>query len=324
MNEALQKLPERFLERVAKIVPQEQKDEILETFCHKRPATFRANTLKISPEALTEKLKDLGPFEKVPWSTNAFLIQRDRQETVDTLMATDLYKEGYFYIQSFSSMIPALVLDPQPEDMILDIAAAPGSKTTQMAAMMQNEGMIVANDISPNRIYKLKANLASQGVTNTSILRQPGEFIWKKYPEYFDKTLVDAPCSLEGRINCYDPKSYQEWSVKKVEILSQRERYLLRSAISATKPGGLIVYSTCTLAPEENEEVIDWILKKEGDAIVTEKIAIQGLPESQPVMQWRKKIFNPQVKNTMRIFPSKTMEGFFVAKIRKVRSTIQL
>lgn len=320
MNEALNKLPERFLERLEKIVPEEKRDEVLETFCHERPTTFRANTLKITAEELEKELQQAKiAIERVSWYPDAFILHGEKTE----LMNHPLYQQGYLYIQSLSSMIPPLVLNPQPKDFVLDIAAAPGSKTTQMAAMMQNQGMIVANDISPNRIYKLKANLQQQGVTNTTTLRQPGEFIWRKYPEYFDKTLVDAPCSLEGRINCYDPKSFAEWSVKKVEILSQRERYLLRSAISATKPGGIIIYSTCTLAPEENEEVIDWILKKEGDAIEIEPIEMNGLPESTPVMQWRKKIFDPRVKHTMRIFPSKTMEGFFVAKIRKVRSTIQ-
>ncbi|HSW89144.1 MAG TPA: RsmB/NOP family class I SAM-dependent RNA methyltransferase, partial [Candidatus Saccharimonadales bacterium] len=241
-----------------------------------------------------------------------------------TLMETPLYKEGLLYIQSLSSMIPALVLNPHPKELVLDLAAAPGSKTTQMATMMRNTGILVANDISRARMYKLKANVANQSVTNTTFLNLPGQFIWKKYPEYFDRTLVDAPCSLEGRINCYDPKSYQDWSPKKVDLLSQKERFLLRSAISATKPGGIIVYSTCTLSPEENEEVIDWILKKEGDAIDIEPIEIKGLKSDEPIMQWRKQTFNPRIKNTLRIFPSSTMEGFFVAKIRKLKSTIQL
>src|SRR6202035_4766795 len=122
------------------------------------------------------------------------------------------------------------------------------------------------------RLFKLKENFKTMGVINAKVLNLPGESFWKQLPEYFDKTLVDVPCSMEGRIRCDDPKSYKDWSTKKIKQLSKLQKYLLRSAVSATKVGGTIVYSTCTLAPEENEEVIEWVVNKTPDALIVEKI----------------------------------------------------
>jgi 16S rRNA (cytosine1407-C5)-methyltransferase len=186
-----------------------------------------------------------------------------------------------------------------------------------MAMMMNDTGEIIANDLSPIRIFKLKANLAGQGVTHTTTNRMPGQFLWKRFPAYFDKALVDAPCSLEGTIYTERPKSYSMWSVHKIKELSQRQRYLLRSAISATKVGGEIVYSTCTLAPEENEGVIDWILAKEKVEIVP--ISVPGLKTYPGITQWgNAKPYDPRVTACMRIYPTELMEGFFVAKLRKI------
>lgn len=318
MNNCWEQLPPQFVERVARIVPAELKERILESFCHKRPTTLRVNTLKSDKERVASVLDLLGLSHHSPsWYSDAFILEGDPFQTLGLIMDTEMYKNGEIYVQNLSSMIPPLVLDPQPGSRILDIAAAPGSKTTQMAMMMQDSGEIVANDLSPIRIFKLKANLAGQGVTHTTTNRMPGQFLWKRFPQYFDKSLVDAPCSLEGTIYTERPKSYGMWSVHKIKELSQRQRYLLRSAISATKVGGEIVYSTCTLAPEENEGVIDWILAKENVELVP--ISIPGLVSYPGVTQWgNAKPYDPRVTNCMRIYPTELMEGFFVAKLRKL------
>lgn len=318
MNNCWEQLPPQFVERVARIVPAELKERILESFCHKRPTTLRVNTLKSDKERVASVLDLLGLSHHSPsWYSDAFILEGDPFQTLGLIMDTEMYKNGEIYVQNLSSMIPPLVLDPQPGSRILDIAAAPGSKTTQMAMMMQDSGEIVANDLSPIRIFKLKANLAGQGVTHTTTNRMPGQFLWKRYPQYFDKSLVDAPCSLEGTIYTERPKSYGMWSVHKIKELSQRQRYLLRSAISATKAGGEVVYSTCTLAPEENEGVIDWILAKENVEIVP--IKIDGLATYPGVTQWgNAKPYDPRVSLCMRIYPTELMEGFFVAKLRKI------
>ena len=237
-------------------------------------------------------------------------------------MNTNLYKEGKIYIQNAASMIPTLALQPQPEEIILDMAASPGSKTTQIAMHMQNQGIIIANDKSPKRLFKLIDNLKRQHVTNVKTSAMPGEFLWKRYPEYFDKVLIDAPCTMEGRFTTQDPDSYKDWSPRKIKELSNLQKWMLRSAISCTKVGGTIVYSTCALSPEENEEVINWMLKKIGDAIQIEHIEIPRLQGSRGLTQWKTKAYSPELAKTLRIYPSALMEGFFVAKIVKQASTI--
>ena len=321
MTNQTSQLPEKFLTRLSEMYSPEEQKQILQAFSHKNPPTFRANTLKISPEELREELaKQDILVETVPWYKDAFILINQPQKV---LTATQLYTDGYFYVQSLSSMIPPLVLDPKPGEKILDITAAPGSKTTQMAALMANSGEIIANDKSRVRLYKLEANLKQQGVTNTKITYMPAQTIWKKFPEYFDKTLVDVPCSMEGRFFIENPKSFVDWSTNKIDFLQDIQKYILRSAISATKVGGEIVYSTCTLSPEENESVIDWILKKEQGAIVIEPIQIPNLQFAKTLTHWKQKIYNPEISNTARILPSLLMEGFFIAKLKKIRSTLQ-
>ena len=217
-------------------------------------------------------------------------------------------------------MLPPLVLAPQPGDKVCDLTAAPGSKTTQIAAMMNNTGEIVANDRSKIRLGKLVANLKLQGVTNVRTRLSAGEDLWKKFPEYFDRVLVDAPCSLEGRFEAGNEKSFGDWSLRKVGFLSAIQCHLLRSAVTMTKPGGVIVYSTCTLSPEENEQVIDWLIAKEPGVVVVEPIDLP-LENLQPgITHWEQKEFSPQVRATIRILPSELLEGFYVAKLRKQQS----
>lgn len=287
-------MPPDFLERLKQSVSDKRYEEIIHAFSLKRPTTFRVNTLKSNEETLLSSFSNLGfELEKTTDIAYAFIL---KNKSLRELTETSPYKNGELYVQSLSSMLPPIILDPKPGDRVLDIAAAPGSKTTQMAARMENRGEIVANDTSLKRIYRLKANLVLQGATIAHVSRDDGRSIWKRYPEYFDRTLVDAPCSMEGRFNSDDPKSYQDWSIKKVKELSRLQHWLLRSAISATKPGGVIVYSTCTINTEENEDVIDWIVEKENG--------------------------NISIEETKRIDPSALMEGFFIAKIKKLRSTI--
>lgn len=315
----MSELPQAFLEKVQQFVPQDRLTSVMESFSMSLVPSFRVNTLKTSLEIVQQECAELGfIIDQIPWYADAFLL---KNKSIRELTATPLYTDGCIYIQNLSSMIPALVLRPTTHDIVLDIAAAPGSKTTQMATLMKNEGLIVANDISRQRLFRLQSNLEEQGITNTRVVIMRGEDIWKRYPEYFDKTLVDAPCTMEGRFHTDNPKSYIGWTQRKVRELATRQQYLLRSAISATKVGGTIVYSTCTLSPEENEGVIDWICKKEKDAIEIEPITIDGLDFEKGLTKWNKS-FDERVSNTARIYPSEKMEGFFIAKIKKVKTTV--
>jgi len=313
-------LPEEFTTRLTHLAPSDIVTRIMQGFSSKRPTTFRVNTLKTDASSLLKRLTaEQFVLEVNPWYPNSFILKNSSQKA---LTETPEYKEGLLYVQSLSSMLPPLILDPKPGERVLDIAAAPGSKTTQMATMMQNKGEIVANDTSHVRMYRLRANLNMQGVAIARTTQTDGRGFWQKYPEYFDKVLVDVPCSMEGRFNVSDPKTYEDWSLKKVRELSRLQRWLLRSAISATKPGGTIVYSTCTISPEENEEVIDWILTKEKGNVTLETIHIDKLYADPPIVAWQGKTYDAAIEKTVRIYPTERMEGFYIAKLKKIRSTV--
>lgn len=317
----LTSLPDVFFDRLQKLAPTkkiyQQITQALETGT---PTSFRANSLKISADKLAEQLRGDGfEISQVEWYPNAFIL---KNKSLLELTEHPLYESGHFYIQNLSSMIPPLVLDPQPNESILDLTSAPGSKTTQMSAMMDNTGMILANDISTVRSYKLKANLIKQGVNNTKQWKIPGEKLWSQFPEQFDRTLADVPCSMEGRIRLDRPKTFANWSEKRIKQLGIRQKSLLRSAVSATKPGGVIVYSTCTLAPEENELVVDWLLKKIPEIIKLEEISVPKLQLAPGITEWQGQKFDPDLKLTARIYPSDQQEGFYIAKFKKMKTSL--
>lgn len=287
-----------------------------------RPTTYRTNTIKSTAEALQSEFTAMGvTTAPVPWYRDAGVIA-SLGGTVLRLTTLPAWSDGRMYLQSLSSMVPPLVLDPQPGERVLDITAAPGSKTSQIAALMKQTGSILANDRSRIRLEKLKANIRTLGITTVTVRNGSAEGVWRDYPEYFDRTLVDVPCSMEGRILLDDERTYRDWSERKIRELAQADRWILRSAVSATKPGGIIVYSTCTLAPEENEAVVDWLIEKENGAVVMADINIPKVPVSPGLTSWRGKNFHQDLAKTIRINPSDLYEGFFVAKLRKLRTTV--
>lgn len=311
--------PDDFLTGLSLLYP-DNVDSALQALKNPHHPAIRVNTLKTETESIKKIFTDANiEFQTVPWYKDAFTTP---QSTASILGNLEAYNKGEFYIQNLSSILVSLILDPQPGEKILDIAAAPGSKTSHIAALMKNTGTIVANDISRDRIFKLQHNLARLGVSNTEFSNMPGEKIWQKYPESFDRVLVDAPCSMEGRFILTDTESYADWSLKKVKHLSKEQRWLLRSAVSATKVNGVILYSTCTMAPEENEEVIDWILKKEQGTVELLDIQYQNVPMVPGLVQWQEKKYDHTLEKTKRILPSSEMEGFFIAKLRKIASNI--
>ena len=228
---------------------------------------------------------------------------------------------GYYYVQEISSMLSVLALKPKPGELVLDIAAAPGSKTTQIAAEMENTGTIIANDVNLGRIKILASNLERCGVTNAIITRRDGVALCKKLKEngfLFDKILVDAPCSGEGTIRS-SPATLQMWNPNTIKSLSKLQKGLVSAALEILKVGGEIVYSTCTHAPEENEEVVDFILKEFGKKVNIEKI---NLPvKCRPgVNKWLDISYDKNVEKSCRIYPQdNNTEGFFIAKFRRVR-----
>ncbi len=311
MNEI--KIPEGLIERWKRIFGEEL-SAFLDAIKKPLKPSIRVNTLKISPDDMIKLLQERGiAFESIPWCKCGFWLLNCEEESIGNFWE---HFAGLIYIQEASSMIPAEVLAPSPYECVLDLAAAPGSKTTQMAQIMENKGAIVANDISFKRLKALTNNIERMGVVNVVVTCMDGRRFGRLFPGKFDKVLVDAPCSAEGTIR----KSYKaiynwhEWAYKK---LSETQKALLISAYKSLKPEGVVVYSTCTFSPEENEAVVSYIL--ENYNAVTEEVEINGLNPSPPIMEWEGVTFHPDVKRCIRIYPHKNeVGGFFIAKIRKL------
>jgi len=308
-----------FLERMKTLLPdKEDFQSYLEILKKEPPRSFRCNTLKISVADLKKRLGEKGwkikqlfrAFPEVMVVQNE-LLPGELGRALEHLL-------GYYYIQEIASMLPVLVLNPKEEERVLDLCASPGSKTTQIAARMNNTGLLIANEVKFGRIKILSANTERCGVANLVITKRDGVALCKRFKEegfLFDKILLDAPCSGEGTFRS-SPKGMEMWNIKTIENLSKLQKALIASAIEILKPGGEIVYSTCTHAPEENEEVIDFALKKFDD-IKMEEINLP-IKCRQGLLSWNEKSYPADVKKCCRIYPQDNdTEGFFIAKLRK-------
>lgn len=281
--------------------------------------SIRVNTLKIEPKELIQRLEKKGyTFEEIPWTFNEKLGQFTgywiKSRTAEGAIGnTDEHFIGYFYVQEASSMIPPIVLSPKEHETVLDVAAAPGSKTTQMSEMMHNSGMIIANDPNIQRLKALAFNIEKAGAVNVILARMDGNNFSKSRIE-FDKILLDAPCSAEGTVR-KDWKALSHWNENLIHSLSRLQKNLIVNVASRLKKGGTLVYSTCTLAPEENEEVVSFLLGKFQDFKI-EPIRLKGLKTRHGVLEWNDKKYNPEVKNCARIYPQDNdSEGFFITKL---------
>ena len=303
------KLPQEFVTELYEQYTPLTVDKILSGMLGNRYTTLRVNTLMCNIRYLMSYLKQNNiKFERVGWYNDALIIKNANEKQIQKL---DIYDKGYIYLQSLSSMIPPIVLDPKPGEKVLDLTAAPGSKTTQMASMMNNEGFILANELDSIRCERLKYNIEKQGANIVEVINKRGEKIGEKYKEQFDKVLLDAPCSGEGRFLGTNVGTYRNWSTKTVKELAKLQKKLLKSAYQALKPDGIMVYSTCTLNKKENEEVLQWAIEnlnlKLLDIDMNLKEKMQGFSEG----------VDKSISKAIRILPSKNMEGFFVAKLRK-------
>ena len=269
------------------------------------PKSIRINTLKASIDSVKVSLEKKWYLTPIPWCKEGFWIRhkegrRDIGNTLEHCL-------GLIYVQEAASMIPAIVLHPNEGDIVLDIAAAPGSKTTQMAAMMNNQGLIVANDIKGDRLAALGVNLTRCGVINTIVTQMIGQAMRGLS---FDKILIDAPCSGSGTIR-KSPKTLLMWNQKSLATLAKNQLSLLNNAWPMLKNRGTLVYSTCSNDPEENEDVIEKFLATHSDA----RLERVNLPIISSPLPNRK---NSSLKHTLRLWPQDNeTEGFFVAKFVK-------
>ncbi|MDD4954611.1 MAG: RsmB/NOP family class I SAM-dependent RNA methyltransferase [Candidatus Omnitrophica bacterium] len=312
MNEIFFKLPKAFLEKLQILYPNHYQ-QVLNTFLIKKQTTFRVNYLKIDLPGLKKKMLAEGlRFHELAFPKGAFIVKGP----LKALQRTSVYQNGSVYVQNVSSMLPVTMLSPQNGEKILDLCASPGAKTTQIAHLAP-QAEIVAFEKEHVRHCKLEANLKIQGVSNVKTFAQDGFWARKKFPEYFDKILVDAPCSAEGLFDLNNPRSYKYWNERKVRELSHKQKSLLHSAFFALKEGGELVYSTCTFSPEENEGVIEWFVEKFKGQLEIVPIEFPLNNVFCGITKWRGKHFANNLKLTRRVIPNEFMEAFFVAKLKK-------
>ncbi len=288
-------------EKYSVIIP--KFDEFLKAITKFDLVSIRVNTLKTDRDFIKERLGEKFFLEDVKWYKDAFIIksESDISKTLEHVL-------GYIYIQRLESMIPPLVLEPEEDDIVLDLCAAPGSKTTQMAQILDNTGKIIANDVSEKRLRSLFSNIEKYGVLNTIVTKQDGRFY--SSPIKFSKILVDVPCTAEGR-------NFKEKSEKLSLSLSKKQYLLLKRGLELLEDGGVLVYSTCTLSPVENEFVVEKILEERND-VKLEKIN-NGPKGVEGITYWKGKELNPEIKRTRRYYPHISgTGGFYVAKFRKI------
>jgi NOL1/NOP2/sun family putative RNA methylase len=294
-------------ERYRGIIP--DYEGFLEASKQPLPVYIRVNTLKIGVERAMKLMAERGyELEPVKGIEEAFRLRQP-----ETPGSTLEFFLGYYHVQGLTSMFPAKILDPQPGEIILDLCAAPGGKATYLAQLMKNRGLVVANDTKIDRIGILRSHIDRLGTTSLLVSRYDGQIFPTRI--LFDRILIDPPCSGEGtyRFGRHPPLSVDPDVVRRLGGLQQK---LLRRGLDILRPGGTLVYSTCTYAPEENEEVINDILMN-GEA---ELLPIHiPFPHSSGLTSWGKKIFHADLIKAVRFYPNQVDSwGFFIAKLRKL------
>lgn len=294
------------LERYRDVVAEYER--LLEATMRPLPVTARINTLKTDREELLSRLKG-GKVAYRPFSWYPFGLRLEVEKPgnlIENLM-------GHIHVQEEISMVSPVVLDPRPEERVVDLCAAPGSKTTQMASMMENRGLLVANDPANSRIASLRSNCERAGAINVVVTRHDG----RRFPSTkFDRVLVDAPCTGQGMAR-KDITVLDRWSLKRSLGLQRLQRSLLRRGTELVKPGGTVVYSTCTFAPEENEAVVSWVADR-APQISLEEVSVPGLQGSPGLAEWGGSDFGDEMEKCARYYPHQNdTGGFFVAKLIK-------
>ncbi|MFH1587016.1 MAG: RsmB/NOP family class I SAM-dependent RNA methyltransferase [Candidatus Diapherotrites archaeon] len=302
-------MPKPLEERMQKLLGEEF-PQFIEAIKQKPARAIRHNPLKCSKGEMLKQLSSEGiEASRFLPINGAFLVKGGVR-----FSELDSYKKGFYFVQDLASMLPPIFLESSPGERALDLAAAPGAKATQIAAMMGNKGVFFAVESNRNRMSSLKFNLKKYGATNA--LAVPGTFLAQKFPEKFDKILADVPCSGEGII-AKDKAALKIWSEKRIRKNAKLQKKLLLKGFSLLKKGGMLVYSTCTYAPEENEEVVQHLVDKNEGAVI-ENISLKDLDFHKGITKWGDKEFSQEMKNCARIYPMDfNSEGFFIAKISK-------
>lgn len=306
-------LPQSFLDSMKEIL-EEDYEAFLAGFDGQRQYGLRVNTLKMN----LEEFERIAPFhlKKVPWISNGYFYEAE-----DVPAKHPFYSAGLYYLQEPSAMTPASRLKVQPGERVLDLCAAPGGKATELGAALQGEGLLVANDINTARARALLRNLELFGISNSFVTNEPPHVLAERFPEFFHKIMVDAPCSGEGMFR-KNPAVVDSWQEKGPEYFSKLQREIIVQAADMLLPGGMMFYSTCTFSPLENEKTITHLLKERPDMEVIPMEDYEGFAEG--LTSYRGEVFDESCKLCRRIWPHKMSgEGHFMALLHKKNGTQQ-
>jgi 16S rRNA C967 or C1407 C5-methylase (RsmB/RsmF family) len=293
-----------FFERIKKINP-----AILEGLKEKKEFSFRINRHKSDPEVVDELKKEGFNPKNVLWSKWVYTLPiSDRKKVTKSKP----YTANKIYIQNLSSIIAANALNIKEDDWVLDLAAAPGGKSLIFSEKARK---VSAVESDKKRFFRMKRNFKEHGAKNIQTYNKDGRFVYKATGEMFDKVFLDAPCSSEAHINLNEGITW--WNLKRVKRFSKLQKELIISAFECLKKGGEMIYATCTFSPEENEEVIDFLLNRyENAEVMPLNLSIENIQSG--ITKWEDKKYSLQVKNSIRIIPQGAYSGFFFAKIKKL------
>lgn len=298
--EKLNKVPEFFIEKLEKQYGKEISNQIIDGLFKNKKVTIRINTLKTNKnEILNELKKENINYEFANWYEDALIITNALERDLQNL---EIYKEGKIYLQSLSSMLPPLFLEPQEGKDILDMCAAPGGKTSEIAALTKNKANITACEMNNIRYERLKYNMEKLGVKNINIMKKDSRILDDFFA--FDNILLDAPCSGSGTINFNNENTYKNFSLELVNKTCKLQKNLLNKAIKLLKKGNTMIYSTCSILQEENEDIVQNVLNQNNLEVVP--IEVKDIP-----------LLPCKINGAICVMPNDFFEGFFVVKLRK-------
>lgn len=299
------KLPQEFQEKMQRLLGEEY-EAFLTSYDREQAQALRVNTLKINIEEFREK----SPFSlrPVPWVPEGFYYGKD-----DRPGKHPWHEAGLYYMQEPSAMAVGELAAAKPGERVLDLCAAPGGKTTHLAAHMKGEGLLVSNEIHPARAKILSSNVERMGIRNAVVTNETPERLAERFPEFFDRIVVDAPCSGEGMFR-KEEQALLQWSLENVAMCAERQQNILREAAKMLRPGGTLIYSTCTFAPEEDEGSVGHFLEEHPEFSIAKVSAYEGFAAGRP--EWADAV--PEVKDTFRLWPHRLEgEGHYVAVLQK-------
>jgi 16S rRNA (cytosine1407-C5)-methyltransferase len=315
MSSPIDRLPPEFVDRLQQVIPPAWHAGVFASFEQPKWAAFRVNRLRIPVAKALAGLREAGiEAEPVPWCREAFRVEPGLRSR---LTHSPLVDSGEIYIQGLSSIFASLVLQPEPGEQVLDLAAAPGGKAAHMAAMMENRGWLSVVEPVRRRMFVLSETLRRAGVAIAHTYLMDGRRAGDKVPQRFDRVMLDAPCSGEARFHLSRPESWRTWSLRKIAEQSRKQRGLIRSAFQALRRGGRMLYSTCSFAPEENEAVVSSLISTFPDDARLEAFEMPFDGWQPGLDSFGQHRFDPQLALARRILPSERADGFFLALIAK-------